>query len=77
MAVKKAVGRTPKFNIKTMNKIADSISHNYTVVDSCRYAKISTSTYYFYLKNEPLFREKIATAFENQNKVSFSFRTYL
>lgn len=73
----KAVGRPLKFNIKTMNKIADSISHNYSIVDSCRYAGISRDTYYRHLKSESLFREKITTAFENQSKVSFSFRTYI
>lgn len=75
MAIKKAVGRPPKFNIKTMMKIADAISHNYSVVDSCRYAGVSTTTYYDYLKNEPVFADKIAIAFENQNKVNFNFRT--
>jgi len=75
MAIKRAVGRPPKFNIKIMLKIADSISHNYSVVDSCIYAGISRDTYYRHLKSEELFCEKIAIAFENQNKVSFSFRT--
>ncbi len=63
MAVKKAVGRPPKFNIKIMMKIADSISHNYIIVDSCSYAGVSRDTYYRHLKSEALFREKIADAF--------------
>lgn len=75
MAIKRGRGRPPKFNLKIVNKLADSIAHNYNVVDSCRYAGISTSTYYFYLKKEGLFREKIAQAVENQNKVNFNFRT--
>lgn len=77
MAVKRAVGRPPKFNIKIMMKIADSVSHNYSIVDSCRYAGISRDTYYRHLKSESLFREKIAEAFENQTKVNFGFRTHL
>lgn len=77
MAIKGAIGRPQKFNIKTMIKIADSISHNYSIVDSCRYAGVSRDTYYRHLKSEALFREKIADAFDNQNKVSFSFRTFL
>lgn len=75
MAVKRAVGRPPKFNIKIMTKIADSISHNYSIVDSCDYAGVSRDTYYRHLKSEALFREKIADAFDNQTKVNFNFRT--
>lgn len=76
MAIKKAVGRPPKFNLKIVDKLSDSISHNYSVSDSCVMAKISRDTFYRYLKTEPIFRERIATARENQNKVIFSFRTY-
>ncbi len=75
MAIKKAVGRPPKFNIKIVNKLADSISHNYSISDACKMAKISKSTYFYYLKHEPLFAETMALAHENQRKVSFNFRT--
>lgn len=75
MAIKKAVGRPPKFNLKIANKVADSVAHNYSVSDGCKFAKISTSTYYFYLKNEPLFAELMANAYKNQRKVNFNFCT--
>ena len=75
MAIKNAVGRPPKMSMKIIDKLSDSISRNYNVSDSCKFAKISRSTFYQYLRTEPIFTEKIATARENQNKVSFNFRT--
>lgn len=76
MAIKKAVGRPPKMSIKIIDKLADSISHNYNISDSCRYARISRTTFYYYLKSEPIFKAQINNAKDNQNNVSFSFRTY-
>lgn len=76
MAVKNAVGRPPKMSMKIIDKLSDSISHNYNVSDSCKYAKISTTTFYQYLKTEPVFADRIAEARENRNKVSFNFRTF-
>ncbi|MDQ5886074.1 MAG: hypothetical protein QG628_471 [Patescibacteria group bacterium] len=76
MALKNAVGRPPKFNLKTVDKISFYIQRNYNVSDSCKFAQISRSTYYVYLKTEPLFADTIATARDNANKVSFNFRTY-
>jgi hypothetical protein len=75
MPIRKAIGRPPKMSMKIVDKLYDSISHNYNVSDSCAMAKISRDTFYRYLKTEPIFRERIATARENQNKVIFSFRT--
>lgn len=77
MAIKNDVGRPPKMSMKIIDKLSDSISHNYSVSDSCKYAKISTNTFYRYLKSEPIFADKIATARENQSKVNFNFRTYI
>lgn len=73
--VKKSVGRPPKFNIKVANKVADLVAYNYSVSDGCRYAKISKSTYYYYLNNEPFFADLMAQAYENRRKVNFNFRT--
>lgn len=73
--VKKSVGRPPVMNVKTMLRLADLISHNYSIVDSCRNVRVSRSSYYSYIKNESLFRETMALAKANQNKVSFNFRT--
>lgn len=75
MPIKNAIGRPPKMSMKIVNKLADSISHNYNVSDSVKYAKISRSTYYHYLNNEPLFAEAMVLAHRNQRKVSFNFRT--
>jgi hypothetical protein len=77
MAIKNAVGRPPKINFTIVDKIADSISNNYSISDSCKFAHISKSTYYYYLNNEPLFAEKMSQAHKNRNKVNFNFRTIL
>lgn len=76
MAIRNAVGRPPKFNMNTVDKLAFYIQRNYNVSDSCKFARISRSTYYKYLRTEPLFADSIATAQDNANKVSFNFRTY-
>lgn len=76
MAIKNAVGRPPKFNMKTVDKLAFYIQRNYNVSDSCKMVRISRSSYYKYLKAEPLFADSMAMARDNANKVSFNFRTY-
>lgn len=76
MAIKNAVGRPPKFNMNTVDKLAFYIQRNYNVSDSCKFARISRSSYYKYLKTEPLFADSMADARNNANKVSFDFRTY-
>lgn len=75
MAIKKAVGRPQEFNFKTVSKLADAVSHNYSIADACKFARISKSTYFYYIKREPLFAETMARAYENQRKVNFNFRT--
>lgn len=64
-------------NVKIMLRLADLISHNYSIVDACNYAgvSVSRSSYYNYLRKEALFRETMVSAKANQNKVSFNFRT--
>jgi ACT domain-containing protein len=57
-----------------MLMLADSIQHNSTIKEACRYAGISRNTYYRYLSNE-VFAEKMKAARDNQNKVVFSFFT--
>lgn len=75
MAIKNAVGRPPVVTIRTVNKLADLIQHNYSVSDACKHARISRDTFYRYLKTEPYFADTIAIARDNQNKVIFNFRT--
>lgn len=74
MATKNAVGRPPKVNYKTIIKLADSIQHNSTITEACRYAGISRDTYYRHL-HQPVFAEKMTTAKENQSRLVFSFLT--
>jgi hypothetical protein len=75
MAVKNAVGRPPKVNLKIIYKLADSISNNYTISDATNYAGISRVTFYRHLNNSELFAREIARAKENRNKVQFNFVT--
>jgi ACT domain-containing protein len=75
MAIKNAVGRPQEFSMKTVRRLEDLIAHNYSISDACSIARISKSTYYYYLKREPLFAEAMAQAHQNQRKVSFNFRT--
>lgn len=75
MAIRKSVGRPQEFNLKIVSKLADSVAHNYSVSDACKFARISRSTYYYYLNNEPLFAEVMALAYTDQRKVSFNFCT--
>lgn len=75
MAVQKATGRPPKVNYKIIIKLADAIQHNSNITDACRYAGISRDTFYRHLNNQEVFREKMATAKDNRNKVVFSFMT--
>jgi hypothetical protein len=74
--VKKTVGRPPVMSVKIMLTLADLISHNYSIVDACKYARVGRSTYYHYFNNNSVFAEEMRLAQENQNKVSFNFRTY-
>lgn len=75
MATQKAIGRPPKVNYKIMIKLADAIAHNSNITDACRYAGVGRSTYYYYLKSNEVFAEKMATAKDNQNRLVMSFWT--
>lgn len=75
MTTKNAVGRPLKVDAKVMTKLIAAIQTNSNIKDACRYAGISRQTYYFYLNNESVFAEKMATAKDNQNKLIMSFLT--
>ena len=75
MTVKKAIGRPPKVDMKTMIKLADALQHSATVSDACRYANISRDSYYRYYRNEPVFADKMDTAKANQHQLVFSSLT--
>lgn len=75
MAIKRPVGRPQEFSMKTVKRLEDLVAHSYSISDACKIARVSRSTYYYYLNSEPLFAEAMALAHEDQRKTSFSFRT--
>lgn len=70
----KSTGRPLKVNYRVMTKLADSIQHNATVTEACKYAGISRDTYYRHLRND-IFAEKMTVARKNRNKVVLNFLT--
>lgn len=68
------IGRPSKVTWAVIVKLADSLQHNATVTEACRYAGISRDTYYRHL-NDEVFATKMEVAMSNQNKVVFSFLT--
>lgn len=75
MEIRKAIGRKPKVTYTTMLRLADAIQHNSTISEACRWSGISTTTFFYYMRTNEVFREKMEAAKENQNKVVFSFFT--
>ncbi|MCA9347946.1 hypothetical protein KC867_00890 [Candidatus Saccharibacteria bacterium] len=75
MEIRKATGRPPKVTYTTMLRLIDSIEHNSTIVEACRWSGISTTTFFYYMRNNEVFAEKMEAAKANQNKVVFSFFT--
>lgn len=75
MSIKKSIGRPHKVDYKIMTKLADSIQHNSTITEACRYAGISRDTFYRHLSHKSVFAEKIAQAKDRQNKDPISFLT--
>lgn len=77
MEIKKAIGRKPKVSYTTMLRLADALQHNSTINEACRWVGISRTTYFYYMKNNEVFRDKMIAAKENQSKVVFSFFTLI
>jgi len=75
MEIRKAIGRKPKVTYTTMLRIEDAILHNSTISEACRWSGISTTTFFYYMKHNKVFKEKMDAAKENRNKVVFSFFT--
>lgn len=75
MPIKKAMGRPHKVDYRVMIKLADAIQHNATITEATRFAGISRQTYFYYLHNNSVFREKMMTAKRNQDKLVMSFLT--
>jgi len=75
MTIKKAIGRPPKVNVKTIIRLTDMLQHSATVSDACRYAEISRTTYYHYYNHEKVFAERMDTAKANQHRL-LTFLTF-
>lgn len=75
MTYRKEMGRPSKITWAVIIKLADSLQHNATIGEACRYARISRSTYYYHLSNDDIFAIKMLAALDNQNKAVFSFQT--
>lgn len=73
MAMGRAVGRPTKLNIRTLLKLTDALRNNYSITDSCKWAGISTNTYYRHLNNDMAFEARVNYAIELRNKVPFNF----
>lgn len=75
MEIRKAMGRKPKVTYTTMLRLADSIQHNSTISEACRWSGISTTTFFYYMRNNEVFAEKMIAAKQNQDKAVFCFFT--
>lgn len=75
MEIRKAIGRKPKVTYTTMLRLADSIQHNSSISEACDWAGISRTTFFYYMRNNEVFKDKMMAAKENQNKAVFSFFT--
>jgi len=75
MKIKKAAGRKPKVTYTTMLRLEDAIQHNSTITDACRWAGISRTTFFHYMRNNEVFEEKMLAAKRRQNEVVFNFFT--
>lgn len=75
MEIRKAIGRKPKVTYTTMLSLADAIQHNSSISDACLWAGISRTTFFYYMRTNEVFAEKMQIAKKNQNKVVFSFFT--
>jgi hypothetical protein len=77
MAMNNPVGRPTKLNIKTLLKLTDSLRNNYNITDSCKWAGISTNTFYRHMNTDMAFAARVNYAIECRTKVSFNFDTVL
>lgn len=75
MEIRKAIGRKPKITYTTLLRLEDAIQHNSTISEACRWTGISRTTFFYYMRNNEVFREKMNAAKANQSKVVFSFFT--
>lgn len=75
MEIRKAIGRKPKVTYTTMLMLSDAIQHNSSISEACRWAGISRTTFFNYMRNNEVFRQRMLAAKLRQNEVVFSFFT--
>lgn len=77
MKIKKANGRPPKVTYTTMLRLEDALQHNSTIAEACAWVGISRTTFFYYMRNNELFRHRMDAAKQRQNELVFSFFTLL
>lgn len=75
MEIRKAVGRKPKITYTTMLRLEDALQHNSTIADACAWVGISRTTFFTYMRNNEVFRDRMVAAKQKQNEVVFNFFT--
>lgn len=75
MGIRKAVGRKPKVTYTTMLRLENALQHNSTIAEACSWVGISKTTYFYYMRNNEVFRDRMTAAKQRQNEVVFSFFT--
>lgn len=75
MKIQKAIGRPPKVTFTTMLRLEDAIQHNSTITEACNWVGISRTTFFYYMRNNEVFRDRMTAAKQRQNEVVFSFFT--
>lgn len=75
MEIKKAIGRKPKVTYTTMLRLEDALQHSSTITEACNWVGISRTTFFYYMRNNEVFREWMLAAKQSQNEVVFSFFT--
>lgn len=75
MEIRKAVGRKPKVTYTTMLRLADALQHNSTISEACDWTGISRTTFFYYMRNNKVFAEKMLAAQKRQNEAVFCFFT--
>lgn len=75
MKIRKAIGRKPKVTYTTMLRLADALQHNSTISEACDWVGISRATFFYYMRNNKVFAEKMIAAKQQQNEAVFCFFT--
>jgi len=75
LEIKKAIGRPPKVTYTTMLRLEDALQHNSTITEACIWTGISRTTFFYYMRNNEVFRDRMMAAKQRQNEVVFSFFT--